>query len=135
MRHLLHAGLGVLFIAAVLVFAAGPALAQDPVKVAPKNFKVLLENDQVRVLDFHSQAGEKIPMHSHPPCVVYSMGTGKTKFTSPSGQTTEQEGQPGQARWRDAETHASEFMGPGEIHVVIVEMKGKAQAKPTTKKM
>ena len=38
------------------------ARAQDPVKVAPNNFKVLLENDQVRVLDFHNKGGEKIPM-------------------------------------------------------------------------
>src|SRR5438034_3755061 len=65
--------------------------AQDPVKVAPNNFTVLLENDQVRVLDFHSK-GEKIPMHSHPKYLTYDIaGSGKTIFTWPDGQTTEGE--------------------------------------------
>ena len=35
----------------VLLFAAGTAQAQDPVKVAPDHFTVLLENERVRVLD------------------------------------------------------------------------------------
>src|SRR5881396_170461 len=66
----------------VVILAAGKVWAQDPVKVAPKNFKVVLENDHVRVLDFHSKAGDKIPMHSHPGYVAYSItGSGKTTFT------------------------------------------------------
>jgi quercetin dioxygenase-like cupin family protein len=51
------------------------------VKVARNNFKVLLENEHVRVLDFHSKSGEKIPMHSHPAYVTYAIsGSGKTTF-------------------------------------------------------
>ena len=29
-------------------------MAKDPVKVAPKAFKILLENDRVRVLDYRA---------------------------------------------------------------------------------
>ena len=32
----------------VVMLAAGKVWAQDPVKVAPKNFKVVLENEQFR---------------------------------------------------------------------------------------
>ncbi len=134
MRHLRHVNLAVLFVAAVLVLAAGTAQAQDPVKVAPNNFKVLLDNAHVRVLDFHAKAGEKIPMHSHPALIIYSFVTGKTKNTSPSGETSVRDNQAGQAVWRDAESHASEMMGPGEAHALLIEMKGKPHMKAPAKK-
>jgi beta-alanine degradation protein BauB len=110
----------------LVTFAAGTARAQDPVQAAPKHFKVLLENERVRVLDFRSTAGQKIPMHSHPAYISYSIsGSGKTKFTSPEGKTTEQPNKPAGATWHEAETHASEYMGPGATHVLLVELKGK----------
>jgi hypothetical protein len=117
-------------LASVPILAAGALWAQDPVKVAAKNFQVLLENDHVRVLEFHSKSGEKIPMHSHPAYVAYSVaGSGMTKFTSPDGKATEAPAKVGQATWRDAETHASEYIGEGEARVVLVEMKGPAPGK------
>lgn len=109
---------------AFVTLAAGTARAQDPVKVAPKNFKVLLENERVRVLDFRSAAGQKIPMHSHPAYIAYSIaGSGKTKFTSADGKTTEEPNNPAGATWHEAGTHASEYMGPGATHVLLVELK------------
>jgi len=112
-------------LAVVLLFAAGAVQAQDPVKVAPDHFTVLLENERVRVLDFHSNAGVKIPLHSHPAYISYSIsGAGKTKFTSADGRVTEQKAKTGQATWHEAETHASEYQGAGSTHVLLVELKG-----------
>jgi quercetin dioxygenase-like cupin family protein len=112
-------------LALVLLFAAGTARAQDPVKVAPNNFTVLLENERVRVLDFHTKAGVKIPLHSHPAYISYSIsGAGKTKFTSADGKVTEPPAKTGQATWHEAETHASEYEGTGTAHVLLVELKG-----------
>ena len=112
-------------LALVLMFAAGTARAQDPVKVAPNNFTVLLENERVRVLDFHTKAGVKIPLHSHPAYISYSIsGAGKTKFTSAEGKVTEPPAKTGQATWHEAETHASEYEGTGTAHVLLVELKG-----------
>ena len=117
-------------LASVPILAAGVLWAQDPVKVAPKNFQVLLENDHVRVLEFHSKSGEKIPMHSHPGYVALSIaGSGKTKFTSSDGKVTEAPAKVGQVRWRDAETHASEYTGEGETRVWLVEVKGPTAGK------
>src|SRR4051812_9711245 len=111
-------------LALALLFAAGTAQAQDPVKVAPDHFTVLLENARVRVLDFHAKAGTKIPMHSHPAYISYSIsGAGKTKFTSAEGKTTEQTAKTGQATWHQPETHASEYQGAGSTHVLLVELK------------
>ena len=136
MRNARHVGMRVLFAALVLVFAAGTARAQDAVKVAPNNFKVLLENDRVRVLDYHAKPGDKIPMHSHPAYIIYAVsGTGKSKFTSADGKTEEREATAGGATWRDAETHAAEYLGPGDVHAVLVELKGKAHKMAHMKKM
>lgn len=113
-------------VALALFCAAARAHAQDPVKVSPDHFKVLLENDRVRVLDFQSKGGVKIPQHSHPAYISYSLsGAGKTKFTSADGKTTEQTAKTGQATWHEPETHASEYVGTGATHVLLIELKGK----------
>lgn len=125
--------MGVGFTTLLLTVAAGTALAQDMVKVAPNNVKVLLENARVRVLEVHQKPGEKIGMHSHPAYLVYSFTGGKSKYTYPDGKTEEREGKAGEAVWREAETHASENVGTGEAHALLVELKGSA-GKHTTKK-
>src|SRR5207253_3892708 len=92
------------------------------------HFKVLLENDQVRVLDFQAKGGEKIPMHSHPAYLTYDIsGSGTTKFTSPDGKTTESENKAGRTTWHQPATHASE--ATAEVHALLVELK----TKPATK--
>ncbi len=129
---------GLVFTTLALFCAAGTALAQDPVKVAPNNYKVLLDNDRVRVLEFRSKPGEKIGMHSHLASVIYNFSGGKTKFTYPDGRSEERERKAGTVIWREEETHTSEYLGPGEAHVLLVEFKGSAKKgspkKETTKK-
>ena len=56
----------------LLVLAAATASAQDPVKVAPNQVKVVLENDYVRVLSWTENPGDKTPMHEHPALVSVS---------------------------------------------------------------
>jgi len=106
--------------------------AQDPVKVAPNNFQVLLQNDHVRVLEFHSKSGRRSRCTRIRPYVALSIaGSGKTKFTSADGKVTEAPAKVGQVTWRDAETHASEYTGQGETRVWLVELKGApGKAKP-----
>ncbi len=55
----------------LLAVASFIAQGQDPVTTSPKYYKVLLENDHMRVLEYRLKAGEKEPMHSHPAGVVY----------------------------------------------------------------
>jgi hypothetical protein len=46
------------FLMLLAVGVTRSATAQDPVKLSPKMYKVLLENDQVRVLEFRAKPGE-----------------------------------------------------------------------------
>lgn len=57
-----------------LVVAAGlacslvlPISAQDPTKTLPESYKVQLDNDHVRVVRVHYDAGAKLAEHTHPP--------------------------------------------------------------------
>jgi beta-alanine degradation protein BauB len=93
------------------------------VQVAPKVYKVLFENDHVRVLDYHAKPGEKAMMHSHPALVAYPVTATTVKFTSPDGKSEERKMKVGQVMYRDAETHATQNVGKTPAHVVIVELK------------
>lgn len=56
------------------------AAAQEPLKVAPEMYKLLHENDRIRVLEVTFKPGSKIPKHSHPDHMVYALTAGKLKI-------------------------------------------------------
>lgn len=100
------------------------ALAQDPVNTSPQFYKVLFENEQVRVLEYHLKPGEKEPMHSHPAGVVYVLSGGKLKFTFPDGRIEERSATAGETIWREPVTHAVENVGDTEAHAIAIDLKG-----------
>lgn len=104
-------------------FVAQTAVAQDIVKVAPQNCKVLLENDRVRVIEVVAKPGEKIGMHSHPAHLLYALSAGKMAATFLDGKSVAGEAKPGDARWSEPVTHANENVGTTEIRTVLVELK------------
>ena len=85
-------------LSAVLVavlMSALAARAQDPVKVDPKHYSVVLDNDQVRILRIHYGPGEKSVMHSHPDSVAVFIEDQKAKMTYPDGKNEEVSGKKG----------------------------------------
>lgn len=102
-------------------------LAQDPVKLSPTMYTVLLENEHVRVLEFRAKVGEKEPMHSHPAAVVYMLNGSKARFTTPDGKSEERESQTGLTLWSEPVTHAYEQMGSSDGRVLIVELKNRTK--------
>ncbi|MDT7604454.1 MAG: beta-alanine degradation protein BauB [Acidobacteriota bacterium] len=101
---------------------ARPARSDDPVTVDPGHYKVLLDNERVRVIEFRAAAGEKSPMHSHPNYVTYNFSGGRTTFTYPRGKPFVATSKAGDVLWHKAETHAGQ-VGDTESHVLIVELK------------
>lgn len=116
-----------LILPALLAVSAYPGWAQDPVKVSPNLYTVLLENERVRVLEYRAKAGDKEPLHSHPEGVVYIIDGGKVRAIT-NGKSEELDAQPGTALWINAVTHAFEYVGPRDGRMVIVEMKGPSRA-------
>ncbi len=62
-------------------------------------------------------------MHGHPHYVVYNLGEGKVRFSSPSGETEEVELPAGVAMSRDAEEHSTENVGTTEVRSLRFELK------------
>ena len=98
-------------------------MAGDAVQVAPNNYKVVEENDRVRILEYRGGAGAKTEMHSHPDVVAIAVADIKVKFTSPDGQSFEAEMKSGQAMFMPGHDHSTENIGGTEGHVIIVELK------------
>src|SRR2546423_15455687 len=96
--------------------------AQDPVKTSPQYYKVLLENDQVRVLKYHLQPGEREAMHSHPAGVIYVLSCAKLKFSYPDGRTEERTAASEENIWSEPTTHAGEINGVTESHALAFDL-------------
>ena len=116
--------LSALALGIAVLFVIQHAMAQDMAKVH-KGTKVLLDNEQVRVLEVTLKPGEKTGMHSHPNHVIYAVKGGVSKAWSPDGKSTELETKDGEARWMAATTHDTENTGKGAVKVVVIELKEK----------
>jgi quinol monooxygenase YgiN/quercetin dioxygenase-like cupin family protein len=103
-----------------LVATAG---AQDPLTLYPENYKLLVENDRVRVLDFRLREGSRETSHSHPAHVVYVVAPFKVRFTFPDGRTRIREARAGDVLFSEAVTHATENIGISNAHGILVELK------------
>lgn len=119
MKNLMRLAAAVFAVSMLFVYSTA-LMADDAVQAAPKNYKVVLENDKVRVLEFTGKKGDKIPMHTHPNYVSYFMTDGKAMFTK-DGKTTEGTMKKGDTLWHDAETHSVDILS--DAHVLIIELK------------
>ncbi|HEY8258773.1 MAG TPA: antibiotic biosynthesis monooxygenase [Gemmatimonadales bacterium] len=108
---------------ALAAWRVAPAWAQDPLPLYPENYHVILENQNVRVLDFMLRKGAKETMHAHPAHVVYVVSGFRIRFTLVDGRTVVRETKAGDVLYSDAITHASENIGNGDAHGILVELK------------
>jgi quinol monooxygenase YgiN len=111
-----------------LILFAGAVMAQDPVPLYPENYKVLLENERVRVLDFQLRKGAKEDFHAHPAAVTYVLTPFKIRFMFPDGSMRIREAKAGELFYGDALTHASENIGDTDAHGLLIEMKSAARS-------
>lgn len=104
------------------------ACAQDAVKAAPKSFKILKENEHVRVVQDTLAPGEKEAVHSHPAGWYYVTKPGKMKVNYADGKSTIWDAKAGEQSWMDAEAaHSSENIGKTTLQYVLVEVKSAAK--------
>ena len=95
----------------------------DAVKVAPDSYKVVLENDAVRVLEVRIKQGAKSEMHSHPKSVAICLNDQRLRFTFPNGKREDTDLKRGQAVWLDGLSHAVQNVGTEDVSSVVVELK------------
>jgi quinol monooxygenase YgiN/quercetin dioxygenase-like cupin family protein len=112
-----------LSVTAVLPTLAG---AQDPVPIYPANYKVLIENEQVRVMDFRLRKGDTEDFHSHPAHVLYVLEPFKIRFRFPDGRTGMREVKQGEVLFSEAVTHSPANVGKTDAHGILIELKSPA---------
>lgn len=103
----------------------------DAVVVAPDRFKVLLENEHVRVLEYRLKPGERDPWHTHPAKVSYVAEGGELRIHLADGTSFLSSEVQGHAEWRDAlPRHYAENVGSTPVRIILVEVK----PRPTNSK-
>jgi hypothetical protein len=113
---------------------AGRSAAQDPTRAEPRSYKVVLENDKVRVLEYRSSPGMGVcgkGMHFHPAHVTVALTAGKVRVVTPEGRTKIDDAPPGTVFFAPAETHSVENIGGSNMRAYIIEIKD-GDWKPST---
>lgn len=107
---------------ALLVSLPVAALAQDPLQTDPDKYKLVLENERVRVLEYRDKPGDKTSRHAHRDFVLRALSSFKRRLTLGDGRTVERNFAAGETLWMDAQSHIGENTGETETHVLIVEL-------------
>ena len=97
--------------------------ALDPTRTDPDKYKVIFENDRVRVLEYRDKPGAKTEAHQHPNSVVLMLSDFQRRLTV-GNDVREVTVKAGQALWSPAQVHVGENIGTTDSHVVFVELKG-----------
>ena len=95
----------------------------DPLQTASRHYRLILENDRVRVLEMLLPAGEKDKKHSHPCETVHFVHGGKARIYLPGDESVELDIPDGHVMWHEQWTHQVENIGTTDIRAIIVEDK------------
>ena len=126
-RKRLVARCGCVALALVIVFVWQRASAQtddDVLKVIPENYKLIIDNPFVRVLEARIPAGTEEKPHRH----LKGVSVCLTEYTLesrilPDGQWVRNERKAGTTYWSDASLHQVRNVGKTESHTIRIELK------------
>jgi quercetin dioxygenase-like cupin family protein len=104
--------------------SAMPAGTKGEITSDPARAKVEFENEQVRVIRYHYNPGDKSAMHGHPDNVQVVLTDSKAMVTTPDGKSTPGQAKAGEVRWRKATQHSVQNTGDQPFDGILVELKG-----------
>ena len=112
--------------------ASGNVMAEGAADVQPGAYRVVLENEHLRVLEYRSRPGQNmcgLATHSHPAHLTIALSDAKVRVTLPDGRKIVVGNKLGDVFWSEAETHATETVGGAPARALVVELKtSKAKA-------
>ena len=97
-------------------------MSLDPVASNPDYYRVVFENDRVRVLEYNDEPGDRTTPHEHPDSVMYTLSTFRRRLVAGDAQR-EVEISAGTTGWLPAQQHSGENIGQTPTHVIFVELK------------
>ena len=95
----------------------------EPTVTDPDKYRVIFENERVRVLEYTDEPGQTTSPHDHPDSVMYTLSAFDRRLVAGSGETRDVHLEAGEVRWLVAQSHSGENIGASPTHVVFVELK------------
>ncbi len=105
--------------------------SHDPTVTDPEFYRVMFENDRVRVLEYRDQPGDHTHAHRHPDSVMVTLSAFRRRVAS-GGRHVDVELKAGEARWVGAQEHVGVNVGDTASHSIFVELKEAAPAASST---
>ena len=102
-------------------------MSLDPAESNPNHYKILYENDRVRVLEYTDAPGDKTTPHEHPDSVMYTLSTFRRRLYSGDAHR-DVDMSAGLTGWLPAQQHYGENIGDTATRVIFVELKVGAAA-------
>lgn len=109
--------------------ANSEATSLDPVVTNPDHYKVVFENDRVRVLEYTDRPGQRTTPHEHPDSVMHTLSSFRRRLYAGDFQR-DVEIMAGTTGWLPAQQHAGENIGDTDTHVIFVELKARSASTP-----
>jgi beta-alanine degradation protein BauB len=94
----------------------------DPTVTDPDAYRVVFENERVRVLEYTDEPGYRTRPHQHPDSVMITVSSFSRRLYG-GGREVDVELAAGTARWVSAQEHAGENTGSTPTHSFFVELK------------
>jgi len=94
----------------------------DPAETNPELYRVVLENDRVRVLEYRDRPGDRTAPHRHPDTVMVTLSSFSRRIRA-GGREVHVDLSAGEARWVAEQEHAGENVGDTPSHAFFVELK------------
>ncbi|MFD8305070.1 cytoplasmic protein [Streptomyces sp. NPDC059690] len=94
----------------------------DPVVTDPQLYRVVWENERVRVLEYRDAPGDATHLHAHPDSVMVTLSSFQ-RVIAAGGREVPVALEAGQARWLDAQEHQGRNVGRTATHSLFIELK------------
>ena len=101
---------------------------------SPAVYRVVFENDKVRVIEYHTGSEKDIcgfGMHSHPAHLYIMKTDARLRIVAPDGKESFETSKAGEVGWEPAEEHIAENLMGNDASCYLIEIKDK-DWKPST---
>lgn len=102
----------------------------DPISTDPAHYRVLWENEFVRVLEYTDTPGVQTTPHRHPNSVMVTLSAFDRRLAA-GDREVDVSLPAGQAVWLPAQRHSGHNTGTSPTHAIFVELKGDAAGQPS----
>ena len=105
-------------------------MSEDPTVTDPDKYRVLFENERVRVLEYTDKPGDRTSTHRHPDSVMYTLTSFERRLIH-GDSSRDVQLETGRVVWVAAQEHSGENIGTTESHSIFVELKEPAAERGT----